>query len=524
MTGWRNPGILDFYRNQEVEAFLQVPVLNIFNGDHSAFPENLVGDDEKSSGGFYSYVPFSFRKGFEIRTEQISRYIQMTYHLYENDAALRNKGLPNDKRLTGEKTVDNSRFNVPSGSSASILQYSDSGGVVEELILAIDGSEPELSSVGIAITFDASMVPQIETSLSHLAGGSLNGEQVSSAVVDVKKLNSSVMIAFRLPMPYASSVNVSLTSEEGPLSGTARVTRVSSPETAKALKEKKIGYLHGMLNKTVFRSEDASPISAELGHISGYGKLVGAVLTIIGEDPENRRILEGDDRIFIDGAATPQIHGTGTEDFFNGGWYYNRGPFTLDLHGHPAYRNYGNSDITTQYRFLLNDFIPFYSSLKFTMEHGPQNDETGTFLGTLFWYGHSSPVIKLAAYISNRGEALSAPLLGTADMTPVIVNGTEYNGVRSVTAEIGENADGLLIRRRVDSSKGNQRVEVWVDGDFVGTWYTPGFSLFPAFEDTEFQIPASFIKNKKHVEISFSPEGDSELFTEYGIWVFEYRF
>jgi len=524
MTGWRNPDTLSFYRNQRNDPFLHVPVLEIFSGTHPEFPENLVGDDEKSSGGFYSYVPISFFEGLEIRTERISRYIQLTYHLYENDSALRNKGLPDITFSAGEKTVQDAHFNIPFGSTDSLFRYEGGGGFVEELILNIDGTAPDLSSVYVTAAFDNSPEPQIKTTLSHLAGGTLSGERVSAAVVDVKRIHGGVSIAFRLPMPFSSSVEISLASEDITLTGNARMSIVSSPGMAAALKENKAGYLHGSMKKTVFHGEPLSPDSAELGYIAGYGKLVGSVLTVEGKDPENRRILEGDDRIFIDGAATPQLHGTGTEDFFNGGWYYNRGPFTLDLHGHPVYRNNGDSDITTQYRFLLNDFIPFYSSLKFTMEHGPGNDEEGTFISTLFWYGHSSPVLKQITHVSDYNDALSAPLLGTPDMTPVTYNGAEFSGNRSITVEISKDADGILLRRKVDISKGNQCVAVSVDGVPAGTWYTPGFSPFPAFENTEFQIPVSFIQNKNQIKISFSPEEESDSFTEYGMRVFEYSY
>ncbi|MBK7972302.1 MAG: DUF2961 domain-containing protein [Deltaproteobacteria bacterium] len=42
---------------------------------------------------------------------------------------------------------------------------------------------------------------------------------------------------------------------------------------------------------------------------------------------------EGDERFHLDGAATPALHGTGTEDYFNGGWYFLFGRFSAPLHG-----------------------------------------------------------------------------------------------------------------------------------------------------------------------------------------------
>ncbi|HYO52263.1 DUF2961 domain-containing protein [Archangium sp.] len=38
--------------------------------------------------------------------------------------------------------------------------------------------------------------------------------------------------------------------------------------------------------------------------------------------------LEGDERVHVDGSLTPQLYGTGTEDFYESGWYFSRGTFS----------------------------------------------------------------------------------------------------------------------------------------------------------------------------------------------------
>src|SRR5262249_53961477 len=46
--------------------------------------------------------------------------------------------------------------------------------------------------------------------------------------------------------------------------------------------------------------------------------------------------LEGDEHVWVDGSRYPQLHGTGLEDFFNGGFYFLGGPVLLPTHGNPA--------------------------------------------------------------------------------------------------------------------------------------------------------------------------------------------
>ena len=53
--------------------------------------------------------------------------------------------------------------------------------------------------------------------------------------------------------------------------------------------------------------------------IQGQGHLVGVILQSQGLEPGQTEFFEGDDEATVDGELT--IHGTGSEDFFNGGWY-----------------------------------------------------------------------------------------------------------------------------------------------------------------------------------------------------------
>ena len=41
--------------------------------------------------------------------------------------------------------------------------------------------------------------------------------------------------------------------------------------------------------------------------------------------------LEGDEMIYVDGEKEAAIKGTGTEDYFNSGWYFNQGEYCRTL-------------------------------------------------------------------------------------------------------------------------------------------------------------------------------------------------
>ena len=93
--------------------------------------------------------------------------------------------------------------------------------------------------------------------------------------------------------------------------------------------------------------------------VKGKGHFVGTVLQAQGLKSGMTSFFEGDDSTVVDGEL--RMHGTGSEDFFNGGWYalLDRwdGAMSLPLSGAleyslPLCRTGG-------YRFFIGDKISF---------------------------------------------------------------------------------------------------------------------------------------------------------------------
>jgi hypothetical protein len=106
-----------------------------------------------------------------------------------------------------------------------------------------------------------------------------------------------------------------------------------------------------------------------------------------GLHPGITSFFEGDDSTVVDGDL--RMHGTGSEDFFNGGWYalldcWDDG-MSLPLSGAldysiPLARTGG-------YRFLLGDKIGFHQSFLQTIEHGPeQNQVEADYTAVSYYY------------------------------------------------------------------------------------------------------------------------------------------
>jgi hypothetical protein len=125
---------------------------------------------------------------------------------------------------------------------------------------------------------------------------------------------------------------------------------------------------------------------------AGKGHYVGTALQARGLEPGMTGFFEGDDSTVVDGRLT--MHGTGSEDYFNGGWYAMMdrwdGPLSLPLSGALDY-NLPMSR-TGGYRLFLSDKIPFARSIHHSIEHGPEHNLLpGTYTSVAYHYSDRAP-------------------------------------------------------------------------------------------------------------------------------------
>jgi hypothetical protein len=116
--------------------------------------------------------------------------------------------------------------------------------------------------------------------------------------------------------------------------------------------------------------------------IDGSGYYIGCTLGV-----HSRAVGwwgEGDDMIFIDGAKTPTLHGTGTEDYFSNAWGLGR--YMTPLYGAPLYEIYDKGAQSCVYRFHLDDPIAFRHSIRVTIEHGHANSRSDDYSSVAYWY------------------------------------------------------------------------------------------------------------------------------------------
>jgi hypothetical protein len=97
---------------------------------------------------------------------------------------------------------------------------------------------------------------------------------------------------------------------------------------------------------------------------------------------------EGDDMFMIDGEKwPPDMHGTGTEDYFGHAWgMQNENAFPYNGVSYHEKTPFRFNEKLTVYRYHICDPVIFHRSLRVSIEHGHANDRCDDYSSTAYWY------------------------------------------------------------------------------------------------------------------------------------------
>ena len=156
----------------------------------------------------------------------------------------------------------------------------------------------------------------------------------------------------------------------------------------------------------------------------GHGKFVGVSHTIRGSriktsfGEDSPYFLEGAERVYTDGSASPQWYGTGTEDFYEGGWYFHNGTTYSDpLTGQPDQRTASGGcadDCVAVYRLMLAEAVDYHSAIRFGIEHGKRNMVQPDYSSTAFLYTQPNDIVTPSDEVI-PSDAVSRLLHGYSD-------------------------------------------------------------------------------------------------------------
>ena len=371
---------IKFYFDGERTPRIAIPFIDLFSGKSSPFVAPLSGNQ---IGGYYCYLPIPYERSLKIvYTGKNMRFHQTQYRTlpkgtkvksFSNELIAANKdAFDRIKAVWTHKQsplaeygnkLKSKKINLQlhSGSEESIFSMA-TGGRIVGIELDAGTLAQTYRKIMLSATWDSEAQHALELPLHDFFGFAFGNPSIQSIVLGS---NSGKLYSY-VPMPFDKSAEIKLRYDKS-----------------------KSGADDVMLTGTIYYTDDKRDIATEgkfyvqsrrqynipsatphlIADVKGKGHYVGTVLMSQGLQEGTTRFFEGDDRATIDGKL--RLHGTGSEDYFNGGWYavmdrWDRG-ISLPIHGSLDYDLMRSR--TGGYRFYLSDKLNFDQSFNLTIEH-----------------------------------------------------------------------------------------------------------------------------------------------------------
>ena len=401
---------IQFFFDGEDSPRISIPFIDLFSGKVFPFVNPVCGNEV---GGYYCYLPIQYSKSCKIMYvgERI-QFHQIQSRAYPAGTAIESFTVnSSDKAKTAlgdackfwkgetgpldflrasgmEIKEETKQFFLSPGESVPFFTQKQGGrivGIELDCGTALEGVNRDII---LQAQWDNDTEPAFYAPAADFFGYAFGKPAMRSIMAG----NSSKGINYcYLPMPFEKKAELKMTYEKR--NGTVqpkvelrtKVYYISLPRNAEAE-----GRLYAVWRREI-RPKDHEPYM--FADIRDKGHYVGTIHQAQGLQPGMTIFFEGDDSTFVDGKM--RMHGTGSEDYYNGGWYalldrWDRG-VSLPIHGSLDYSL--PMGRTGGYRFYLTDKLTFENEFLMTIEHGPEHNLIPVdYTSVAFYYGNKPPV------------------------------------------------------------------------------------------------------------------------------------
>ncbi|HVY74019.1 MAG TPA: glycoside hydrolase family 172 protein [Puia sp.] len=428
---------LDFYIDDTLHPMLSIAYRDLFSGKVFPFVAPLCG---QRLGGYYCYFPILFQKHCRIVSRgKKMQFHQIQYRRYPEGTTV--------KSFTGEPDAEEkkilnkvlARWTVSpgnSGSPGSRVQETEvrinpgetktlfnlrHGGRITGILLDVDDQEAWAArDIDIRINWDDEKIPAVYCPAADFFGYAFGLPSMQSLLLGSNGKKNYCYFT----MPFGRSAVIQLIYRNRPGARPVQVrASINYVEQQRDATTEGKFYVRWNSEK---RTEKTGPYV--LLQAKGRGHYVGAALMEQGLRPGMTYFFEADDSTAVDGV--PRIHGTGSEDYFNGGWYalpdgWNHKE-SLPLHGALDYSLLYCR--TGGYRFYLSDKLSFSKSLFESFETEPVPHALPVIYTSLAFYYCSRPP---AEYLPPTDELTASYMPDTLMIYPQLMDYTTSGKISS---------------------------------------------------------------------------------------------
>jgi hypothetical protein len=533
---------------------IDAPLQSLVDGGLGApFEWPLVANAAQSPGGVYIKVPMPYRQSMRISIASNLQYYHVDYRRFSTaagvntfstaDAALdvlatlRAAGTTDPKPAAPTAAHDSRVVELPAGAGLTVAEATGPATISALRLQVAEPTDQRLTGVRLQIEFDGRTL--VDSPLGEFFGAGLGADTVRSLMfAATPQPGGSLSLSEWWPMPFARTARITLVNTTGdPIAGIdVDAVTAPDPQWLSALASGRAGYF------TARSHSGPTTVGQDwmFADESGHGKFVGVSHTIRGSriktsfSDDAPYFLEGAERVYTDGSGSPQWYGTGTEDFYEGGWYFKGGTRYSDpLTGQPDQRTAsgGCADYCVAvYRLTLGESIGYHSELRFGIEHGKRNMVQPDYSSTAFLYTQPDDTSTTSDQV-NPTDPVNRFLHGYTDAAAanqVLVSEYEGSGdTRTIAGlvvhasqaaitfhvQIPPNNRGVLLRRTSDQATGYQSADVAIDGVPAGIWLQPRSNASHRWLDDTYLVPDSRTAGKALITITLTPIPESPPWT-----------
>lgn len=554
-TYFTHDAVLNFYFDGQAEPRYRINEIEFFSGKHPDFPPPLNSYERR---GYYgdepfagnSFVPIPFAKSLKITVTGASRFFHVLYELYPYGTAVESFTGKEDRSSLIESfqhlgdMSSSPEGDVQTVSAAGdatkeevvLLERKGSAGMVRGITIEADDSESLFQNSYMVMRWDGHMRNDVQAATGMFFGSANRAYDVAALPVAVKKLpDGRVRLDCRFPMPFWREARIALRNRSGKPLGRVDAKVIVGPNPV----PESDGAYFTAINR---KGETTYSRDWPLYDSPGAGWFVGAVQSM-----QHQHYCEGNEHFTIDGAVSPQINGTGSEDYYLGCFWPNlqfSSPFATcagDIQaegGGDLMKAYG---IASSYaRFHLEAPIPFFRSIDARIQHGGVSNILSDYRSLAFCYLRRRPSLRQTDFLDVGGaasekahnySASDSALTGLVAASPEgeyfetadNEDGRRHSGGEiQFTVAIDPRNNGVRIRRRLDQIGLPQEAKVFVDGTYAGTWRHGYQNEHLRWFDSDFDVAPQHTKGKTSLtlklEVATGP--DCGVYTDFSYTVF----
>ena len=495
-----------FYIDGALAPTLDRPLASLFDDSTAPFTAPLVADRAQSSGGYVSRVPIAWAQSLRIALVNAQGmgnpcsadgrrllWYQLQHHRLAPGAAIASFDASHDEPAwraflahAGDDPWNamlaptNTTATLAANTSATLATRSGSG-----WLRGIRLHLPRTAYAAVSLRVRIDGEATLDLPLADFFATAADAQSPARGVLVGEDAAGWLYAWF--PMPFATTASIELHAD-------ASLPAPVAVAASLAFDGANVPGQAGRFSATL--ADDCVAAGSLLfDDMHGAGKIVGLAARYRADGSVDRGYLEGDERAFVDGAAAPAWYGTGVEDFFDGGFYFDHGAFAGPLSGATRVDADGSS-VTAAYRLMLTDALPYASSLRLTQEAGfaPAQPVAACARRVVYAYRQSMPLqvgydafeIGDAAaanahdHVGAGGEACQS-LDSTFEGEPAIARNAiacaSSGGVIHFRFQVADANPPLRLRRTFDAGAGSPGVvagsagaRVFVNGVLAGSF------------------------------------------------------